>query len=137
MRFWRPLLISLMLCAVVLGQNTKAPPKECPEGTVRSGGMATSGCLYDGGCYTPEEKAKADEWFAKCWCGESGLAVYEMDAKWQNGSGYSRSSVWKNHECVTTEKWLKLVKGKWSDITKEEYEEFTRKRHYHERKGDL
>ena len=53
----------------------------CPEGTEPSGGIATTDFVYSLGCYTPEQKAKADLMFSRSMCHESGGTWKDGDCR--------------------------------------------------------
>jgi len=93
---------------------------ECPSGKVLAGGMATSGCIYELQCLTPEKKAEADTWFSQCWCEEMGVAWIDIGKVFQ--FSYSRSSRWIDGHCVSIEEWKKYDGIHWITLTKEEYE---------------
>ena len=88
----------------------------CPPGTEMSGGMKTSGCEYPLACRTPEEKRKGDLFIAECHCGDMGLMMIG------GGLTYTHESKWRGDHCESRDVWGKLVKGKWVEISKAEFD---------------
>lgn len=104
------LLALMFLAATAFGQAT------CPEGTKRAGGIGTTGCMWEAGCYTPEEIKKYSNFIGQCICEETSMAMWTSDTFYTNGQ------KWVNDQCVGAERWEKRVGDKWVRVTKEEYD---------------
>lgn len=92
--------------------------QHCPKGKIASGGWATSGCNYVAGCRTLEDAKKANEWFAKCSCGEAGFGSFGVDKKGLR-IGEGHNSEWADGKCKTT--YWRYVNGVEKKMSSEEY----------------
>lgn len=99
-------------------ESSKLPQPPCPAGMVEAGGLALSGAIYPGGCYTPEGKAKADLWFAEMWCAEGGIGWMSFDDNWRVLISYSHEQTWKDGQCHSED--VYRIEGE--VVSKEEFE---------------
>jgi hypothetical protein len=96
---------------------------KCPKGYVLAGGMATPSTVYTRGCYTPEAKKNADEWFWREMCeGESGHGeiYFSGGYTWITGN----NPKWVDHHCVGADKitYERCKDGKCVPLTKKQFE---------------
>jgi hypothetical protein len=92
----------------------------CPRGAVPSGGIASSGAVYQYACRTPAQKKELDLWFRWEMCvGESGIAIGN------NHYWYSNNPKWvadkDGGHCETHDTYEEKVGDKWVPITHCEY----------------
>lgn len=108
--------MKVIFALIFLAATASGQAFSCPEGTKPSGGIGTSGCMWELGCYTPAQIESGYTFIAKCICGETGISM---------GTGmleYSRTNKWVDGACITRERWLRRIGDEWVEITKEEYE---------------
>lgn len=107
--------MKILLTLALLSATAYAQQPACPLGTRPSGGLGTSGCMWEVGCYTSKQIEEGFKFIAKCMCGETGMS-------WGGGTlQYSRTNKWENDTCVTKERWERRLGGKWVEVTEVEY----------------
>lgn len=92
--------------------------QECDSGKVWVWGMATSGCVIEDGCYTPEKSKELRNFIYGCMCEETSSAGFWWnDSLWE---GYSEDHKWEDGCCIETYWYYK--DGEKTQLTKTQYD---------------